>query len=209
MDESNRETSVVGSKRSVNSSDAGWRDLVRRVAAGDEQAISELYDVSSRLVYSVALRILGAAADAEEVTLDVYTQIWRSAGSFDPARGTVTAWLVNLARSRAIDRLRSAASRARREHGSVEFFDLADQTADPEMAAASRQQRKIVLAALEELGAEQREAIGLAYFSDLSHSEIAGRLGLPLGTIKTRIRLGMMKLRDHLGPHAADAGRMA
>ncbi|MBI4484125.1 MAG: sigma-70 family RNA polymerase sigma factor, partial [Acidobacteria bacterium] len=135
---------------------------------------------------------------AEEVTFDVYTQVWRSAKSFDAQRGTITAWLVTLTRSCAIDRLRSVAVRSQHEEHLPEFPQMAASPENPEQS----QQRRLVRAALEVLPPEQRQAIEMAFFSGLSHSEVATKLGLPLGTAKTRIRLGMMKLRELLGAGA-------
>ena len=190
------------------SQEASRRELVHRIAAGDQGALAALYDGSSRLVYAVALRILIEPADAEEVTLDVFTQVWRSASTFDPSRGSVNAWLVALARSRAIDRFRSATARARYEQLVGDFPETPASGGDPEAAAGRRRQQSAVLAALAQISPEQRTAIHLAYFSGLSHNEIAVRLGTPLGTVKTRIRQGMIKLREHLGAQPAGAGGM-
>ncbi|MFN0165226.1 MAG: sigma-70 family RNA polymerase sigma factor [Bryobacteraceae bacterium] len=177
---------------------SAWLEYVQKTAHGDESALGSLYDQSSGLVYSVALRILGRPEDAEEVTLDVFTQVWRSAGAFDAARGSVPAWLITLTRSRAIDRLRSQARRGQFEELNDPPPDAAASGPSPEEATFSRQQQVLVQGALGCLAPEQREVIQLAYFSGLSHSELAERLGLPVGTVKTRIRLGMMKLRESL-----------
>jgi RNA polymerase sigma-70 factor, ECF subfamily len=179
-----------------------WRQYLEEAAKGDEQAFAGLYDESSGLVYSVALRILGNEADAEEVTLEVYTHIWKYAKDFDAGRGTVCAWLAMLARSRAIDRLRAGASRRTCERELPAAFAIIDPGILPDEAGEASERRRFVQAALETLSAEQREAIELAYFSGLSHSELAARLGRPLGTVKTRIRLAMMKLRALLEPLA-------
>jgi len=163
-------------------------------------ALASLYDESSKLVYAIALRLLGQAADAEEVTLDVYAQVWRTAATYRSERGSVTAWLTTLARSRALDRARSRVSRARFEEPMMEVTEMkaeADE-ASPEMKTAAAQRRRHVLSALATLSPEQREAVQLAFFSDLTHSELAEKLQQPLGTVKTRIRLGMMKLREQL-----------
>lgn len=174
-----------------------WTGHVRRIAAGDQAALASLYDATNSLIYGMALRILGNPADAEEVTLDIYTQAWRDASNFDERRGSAVAWLMTMARSRAIDRLRSDANRSRREE------PLADLSA-PAAAQAPVQPGvgREVHAALKTLAPEQREAIELAYWYGYSHSELAARLGQPLGTVKTRIRTGMMKLRSQLGPLA-------
>jgi 1-acyl-sn-glycerol-3-phosphate acyltransferase len=176
-----------------------WNQCMERIAQGDGEALGRLYDGTHSLVYGLALRILGDTADAEEVTLDVYSQVWKTAGNFDLYRGTVSAWLVMLARSRAIDRLRAGAARRQREETRGELPDAPASTVSPEEVSLLSQQRRLVRAALDTLAPEQREAIELAFFSGLSHSELASRLGQPLGTVKTRIRLGMMKLRELLG----------
>lgn len=173
----------------------GWIDYVRRIAQGDAQAMAGLYDESSRLVYSVCLRILGNTADAEDVTLDVYTQIWKSAGTFNGERGSVVAWIMTITRTRAIDRQRMSATRRRREEPLENFVEPAVHAA---FSSRTLGLERAVRRALATLSEEQRELIELAYFSGFSHSEMAERLGLPLGTIKTRIRLGMMKLRTML-----------
>jgi RNA polymerase sigma-70 factor (ECF subfamily) len=176
-----------------------WNECLEQVAEGDSQALGRLYDGTHALVYGLALRILGDVADAEEVTLDVYTQVWKTARNFDPRRGSVSAWLVMLARSRAIDRLRAASKRRQREETYAEIPDHPAPTVSPEEASLLGQQRQRVRAALATLTPEQRQAIEMAFFSGLSHSELAAKLGQPLGTVKTRIRLGMMKLRELLG----------
>lgn len=178
--------------------DSAWKEWVDRAAGGDQSGLAALYDESSPLVYSVALRMLGRKEDAEEVTLDVYTQVWRTAASYDPSRGTVAAWLVTQARSRAIDRMRARDRRMEREQPMVKFFDRGVDAPSPEQESQAGQRRRRVFAALATLAPEQREAIQLAFFSDLTHSELANQLGQPLGTVKSRIRLGMMKLREQL-----------
>jgi RNA polymerase sigma-70 factor (ECF subfamily) len=179
--------------------DAAWRQLLAVCADGDQTALASLYDQSSALVYSIALRMLADSGDAEEVTLDVYHQVWRSARSYDSSRGSVTSWLVTLTRNRAIDRLRSRAVRARTEEPIAKHNDVPSFAAGPDEATLAGQRRKRILAAMAALSAEQREAIELAFFSGLTHAELADRLRQPLGTVKTRIRLGMMKLREQLG----------
>lgn len=174
-----------------------WNEYLREIARGDQQSLARLYDQSKGLVYGLALRIVNDAADAEEVTLDVYMQVWRSAPSFDLQRGAASTWLVTITRSRAIDRIRSGAMR-RREESLAEILELPAAAANPEQESATMQQHLRVRAALKALSPEQREAVELAFFYGLSHSELAAKLGQPLGTIKTRIRQGMMKLREQL-----------
>ena len=175
-----------------------WRDQITRIAAGDETALAELYDASSRLVYSLALRILSNPSDAEEVTLDVFTQVWRNAGTFESARGTVMAWLVTMARSRAIDRLRSQKNHPLNAGGEKEMADLASLGASPESQTIGEENVQQVRHALDQLPGDQRDAILLSFFNGLSHPEVAEKLGIPLGTVKTRIRLGLSKLREAL-----------
>jgi RNA polymerase sigma-70 factor (ECF subfamily) len=173
---------------------------LRRVAGGDSDALAALYDLSSPLVFGLAVRILGNQADAEEVTLDVFTQVWRAAASFDPSRASVAGWLVMLTRSRAIDRLRSRAERDGNESQPIHYPEPRSRLAHPEEESFLNQQRRIVDAALSAIAPEQRQLIEMAFFLGLSHSELAVRTGLPLGTIKTRIRLGMIKLKELLAP---------
>ncbi|HEX8746700.1 MAG TPA: sigma-70 family RNA polymerase sigma factor [Pyrinomonadaceae bacterium] len=176
-----------------------WAALIERMALGDESALSSLYDRSSRLIFGLLLRILNDAGLAEEVLLDVYMQVWRQAGKYEPQRGKTLAWLVTIARSRAIDRLRSL----RQEETRKESLDAAGSHApalttafeDPTIAP---ERQRLVRGALDSLPPEQRQVIEMAYYLGLSHSEIAARLGQPLGTVKTRTRLGMMKLREQL-----------
>ncbi|HTQ54832.1 MAG TPA: sigma-70 family RNA polymerase sigma factor [Bryobacteraceae bacterium] len=174
--------------------ESNWRNLIRRIAAADQGALAALYDTSNRLVYGMVLRVLENAADAEEVTLDIYSQVWRSAARFDGQRGTAVAWLLTIARTRAIDRLRAGGKRASFETP-LEGTDVRAAAVPPVEPGVGRE----VAAALASLAPEQREAIELAYWHGYSHSELADRLGQPLGTVKTRIRMGMMKLRAQLG----------
>lgn len=180
--------------------------LIRRIATGDQGALAELYDSTSRQVYGLVLRILSDTGAAEEVTLEVFTQVWKRADSYDLSRGTPTAWLCTMARSRAIDRLRSGAQERRRAEPleSVSATAASD-SVDPETSAADAERRIRVRAALDSLPVEQREAIELAYFGGYSHSEIAEQLGHPLGTVKTRIRLAMVRLRETLVDFREDA----
>lgn len=174
-------------------------ELIRGVAGGDQQALATLYDATSRTVYGLLLRILADASAAEEVLLDVYTQVWRQAASYSRERGTPLAWLTTIARSRAIDRLR----RGRQEQQRSEPLDEAVRCAggiSVEDEVSAGEVRAVVRAALDSLSPEQREVIELAYYGGMSHSEIAAARGLPLGTVKTRTRLGMMRLREILKP---------
>jgi RNA polymerase sigma-70 factor (ECF subfamily) len=169
-----------------------WRGWIGRMAEADETALGALYDATGALVHGLVLRILGDAAAAEEVTADVYMQAWRQAERYDHGRGAASTWLLTLARSRAIDRLRRAQNRRREEPLTDQI--LLDRRPDPLEASASAERRSFVRAALGRLNPQQKLAIELAFFDGLSHAEVAARLGEPLGTVKTRIRLGMLKL---------------
>ena len=186
--------------REVSTRDQDWATLIKRVADGDHSALTLLYDSTSRLVFGLILRVVPDRSTAEEVLLDVFTQVWRQASTYDAKRGAPLAWLMTIARTRGIDRLRSG----KHEHQNKESLDAIGEitatAASPEADTVSSERRQLVRAALDSLSVEQRQVIELAYFSGLSHSEIALQLGQPLGTVKTRTRLGMMKLRDMLRP---------
>ena len=194
---------LMSSETTKAAQDQEWAQLIALTAQGDQAALATFYDRTSPQVFGLALKILNNREAAEEVTLDVYTQVWRQAHTYDRTRGTPGAWLMMLARTRAIDRFRAGAV----EHGriesldAVELFISGDDT--PEQDVEGLERRRYVQQALEVLTAEQRQAIALAYFYGLSQSEIAEKLQLPLGTVKTRIRLGMMKLREALAPYEA------
>ena len=186
-------------KPTASAAELRQAELIRAVAAGDQQALAALYDATSRTVYGLLLRILSDASAAEEVLLDVYTQVWRQAGAYSPARGTPLAWLTTIARSRAIDRLRRGRQEQRRTEPLEEgAYGASGESAEDEVRAG--EVRAVVRAALDALAPEQREVIELAYYGGMSHSEIAAARGLPLGTVKTRTRLGMMRLREMLRP---------
>lgn len=177
--------------------DTAWTRYVQGIAEHDQHSLTALYDESSSIVYGLALRVLGSEADAEEVTIDVYNQVWRSAVSYQPTRGSVLAWMATMARTRSIDRLRSRGLRTRSEQPLSSVGDIrAEDTS--ETATVRRLDAQRASAIFSELPDEQREAITLAYISGMSHSEIAQHLQVPLGTVKTRIRLGMCKLRELL-----------
>jgi RNA polymerase sigma-70 factor (ECF subfamily) len=177
--------------------------LVARMAGRDQEALSALYDRHRTVIHSLALRILKDRAEAEEVLTDVFFQAWRAAAVFDPLRGSAVSWLITLCRSRAIDRQRS---RGRREAGLSAFAGETTRLEGDssrvdvaELALDAQKKRARIQKALETLSPEQRRALELAYFSGLSHSEIAAKLGEPLGTVKTRIRQGLIAMRTGLG----------
>jgi RNA polymerase sigma-70 factor (ECF subfamily) len=169
--------------------------LIERVAAHDEAAVGELYDRHSRLLYGLILRIVRDAGDAEDVLQETFVALWTRVHTYDAALGSPIAWLVRIARNRAIDRLRASDVRAR----AVETAPLDPPAAmSPEEAATSSEEGRIVVNALAALPTEQRVLIEDAYFLGLTHAELAERHRLPLGTVKTRIRNGMQSLRDAL-----------
>jgi RNA polymerase sigma-70 factor (ECF subfamily) len=174
-------------------------DLMAGVAAGDASALSALYDHHAAGVLGICLRILRDRAEAEEVLGDVFLEVWRRKERYDPSRGGVAAYLVTLARARALDRLRARARRLVREVGAAE--DLAGAMAtdpSPLEGAVARETRRQVLQAMEALSPEQRRTLELTFFDGLSHREVAAALGEPLGTIKARIRRGMLHLKERL-----------
>ena len=187
------------------------RDLVAQMVSGEESAVAELYDRFCSPLYSLAHRVLGERADAEEAVMEAFAQAWRTAGQFDRQRGSVGAWLTIMVRSRSLDIARAKVRRERMaavvERAGPEHAGISVQYQEPDAATESDERRQHVQVALRELSTPQRKAIELAYFGGLSHSEIARRLDTPLGTIKTRIRDGMRKLRDTLRPQYAELGR--
>jgi len=170
----------------AGSPDAG---LVSAIRSGDQSAMAALYDRYSSLVYSVALRVLGDTGAAEDALQDVFMQLWRNPGAFDSTRGSLGAWLAVIARNRAIDALRK-----RRPENDLEDVVI---SVEPDMAGEADRSRlaEKVRELLATMPAPQRAALGMAYFEGLTHTEIAAKTGEPLGTIKTRIRAGLMALR--------------
>ena len=179
------------------------REMIERIGRGDQRAFSALYDRLSRPLYSLALRMLGDAGDAQDALQDVFLQIWSRAATYNPEQSTVFSWTVLLTRSRVIDRLRARKRRLRVVDSATgdEDADVADASTMESAAdtADKNDEAARVRSVLNNLPSEQREAIELAFFGHLTHHEIAARLGEPLGTIKARIRRGLLKLRERLG----------
>lgn len=177
----------------TRSSEGTDKDLIRRVGSQDAQALRALYDGKSSKLMGLLVRLLKSTADAEEVLQETFLEVWRRAPQYDERRGSVTGWIVIMARTRALDRLRSR---------SATSHQPSDVTVEPVSVpielAEQRQDRQRINAALAALPAEQREAIELAYYDGLTQREISERTGQPLGTIKTRVRLGLRKLSDTL-----------
>lgn len=180
--------------------DGGDAGLLRRMAAGDESALGALYDRWAPLLHSVILRVVGDPGDAEELVEETFWQAWRQAGRYDASRGGVSAWLVMMARSRALDRVRLRGWQRSGAAGDteVEVSSLAVVDAGPLEDAAMDETRRLVRAAMDGLPPEQRDTLEMAYFRGMSQSEIAAATGQPLGTVKTRARLALQKLREAL-----------
>lgn len=172
-------------------------ELVRRIAGGDGDALARLFDLHSPVVLGLLSRMLGARSEAEEVLQEAFLQVWTQADRYDPARSSARGWILMLARSRALDRLRRRTARQRREEDSVEEADVAVHPVGTERLEES-ETRNRVSSALGVLSPEQRHCIELAFFEGLTHTQIAERLKAPLGTVKSRILLGMNKLRQAL-----------
>ena len=191
---------IVGSAPGRRGEDpAADQAALARVTRGERDALAELYDRHARPIYSLALRILRDTADAEDVVQDVFAQAWSQASRYARARGTVSAWLLMLARSRAIDRLRSKRSRPDLGAGDDGVVaDVPDTGATPDRQLLSDEQVSRVRIALSDLPGPQRVAVEMAYYEGLSHTEIADQLDEPLGTVKTRIRTAMNRLRESL-----------
>lgn len=173
--------------------------LLERIAQLDQTALSQLYDRYARVLYAVAFKILGSVEEAEEVVLDVFSQVWRTAARYNSTRGRVDTWLFMLTRSRALDRLRALQRLTRAVTVSVDNAMMESLSlCNPEEDLLISERRAQVLAALAQLPQEQKQVLELAYYKGMTHVEIAAHTGKSLGTVKTRIRLGLSKLRDAL-----------
>jgi RNA polymerase sigma-70 factor, ECF subfamily len=187
--------------------------LVARMAAGDEHALGVLYDRWATTVHTIAYYLLGQADDAEDAVEETFWQAWREADRYDASRGAVSTWLSTIARSRALDRQRARRRRSEEpldsvvpsSDGSGGIAGSRSPSANPQQEAEITERARDVAAALEKLPPEQREVIELAYFGGLSQSEIAARTSLPLGTVKTRARLALEKLRAPLAQHREES----
>jgi len=179
-----------------------WVSLVQAVAKGDQLALHALYERAHRIVFTISLRVTGGRETAEEVTLDVFHDVWRRASTYDPANGTVLGWIANQARSRAIDRVRYE---TRKKRAGVDAADVcpALETVESPDSVQLEQDARALRAALAVLNAAEREAIEATFFAALPYAEAAERLNEPLGTIKTRIRSALQKLRHAMPPSGA------
>ena len=177
-----------------------WATLVHSIATGDQLALHALYERAHRPVFTLIMRLTANRETAEELTIDVFHDVWRRASGYDAANGTVLGWIMNQARSRAIDRLRFESRKKRNLGGDAPSADVA---ADPRDVLELREQSQQLRAALAALTPDERQAIETTFFAGLTHAEAAVRLNQPLGTIKTRIRSGLHKLRHALTAKAA------
>ena len=176
-------------------------ELLRQVGQGDRGSFEALFDRFSRVLFSIAYRVLNNQEGAEDVLQDVFVQIWEKAALYDPSRGKPMTWAITLTRNKAIDRLRSTQRRSRLQDDLLHESQTAEQFDDKSSfdAVSSVETGELVRAAIAKLSKDQREAIEFAFFSSLTQTEISERLNEPLGTVKARIRRGMMKLRELLG----------
>lgn len=175
---------------------SGLAALVEQMAQGRQDALARLYDETSSMLNGLLLRILERPEDAEEVLLDVYMKAWKYAGRYSDKRGSVQAWLMIMARNAAIDRIRQKRAQPKTMAFELETTPEPESTeASPEEQSAERERRRKVQIVLRELPPEQREVVELAFFGGLTHAELAERLREPLGTIKSRIRMGLIRLR--------------
>jgi len=178
-------------------SEKDWVGLVQTIAAGDQCALHALYERTHRIVFTLIVRITNNRETAEELTLDVFHDVWRRASTYDAAGGSVVGWIMNQARSRAIDRLRFEQRKKRVNHRADSPL-LTTPGSDPHEAFDLREQGRLLRRALTVLTPEERQAIETAFFSELTYVEVAARLNQPLGTVKTRVRSGLGKLRQAL-----------
>jgi RNA polymerase sigma-70 factor (ECF subfamily) len=190
----------AGKPKSLES-EKDWVVLVQSIAAGDQLALHALYERTHRLVFTLIVRITSNRETAEEVTLDVFHDVWRRASGYDAGNGTVLGWIMNQARSRAIDRLRFE-QRKKRVDPHASDASPALEAADFHDILEFKEQGRALRGALTVLTPDERQAIEAAFFSELTYAEVAARLNVPLGTVKTRIRSGLHKLRQALAAGA-------
>jgi RNA polymerase sigma-70 factor, ECF subfamily len=189
---------LYANKAKTPIAEKAWLEMVQSIGRGDQLALHALFTQTHRLVFTLTLRIIGSRETAEEVTLDVFHDVWRRAPSYDPAGGSVVGWIMNQARSRAIDRLRYE-QRKKRVNPHADRPPAATAASGPHEIFDVREQGRLLQQALQVLTPGEREAIETAFFSELTYSEAAAKLNQPLVTVKTRIRSGLSKLRRALG----------
>jgi RNA polymerase sigma-70 factor, ECF subfamily len=178
-----------------------WIATIRSIGAGDQLALHSIYERTHRIVFTLIMRIVNNKETAEELTLDVFHEVWRRASTYDPANGSVVGWIMNQARCRAIDRLRYE-RRKKRVHNETDDSRTGNAAEDPQSAFQIDEQSRLLRKALDILSPEERQSIETAFFSELTYHEAAARLNQPLGTVKSRIRSALIKLRSVLGGKA-------
>lgn len=189
---------VPGEASEAPSDSADLAADLRAASRGDQQAFARVYDATSSKMYGLVLRVLRNPAMAEEVTQECYLEIWRLAARYEAERGSALAWMLTIGHRRAVDRVRAVEASDRRDVHYEQSARMVDHDSTAE-AAESRMEAHRVRAALQGLTESQREALELAYFGGYTHTEVAAMLDLPLGTAKTRIRDGLIRLRDTMG----------
>ncbi|HEY2818091.1 MAG TPA: sigma-70 family RNA polymerase sigma factor [Casimicrobiaceae bacterium] len=194
---------LYASKSKIPVSESEWVALVQSVAMRNQAALHALYERTHRLVFTLIVRITANRETAEELTLDVFHDVWRRAAQYDPAGGTVLGWIMNQARSRALDRLRFD-RRKKRVDPEVDDPLAVTEPTDPSDLVAFKEKSQALRRALAVLTQDERNTIEAAFFSELTHTEVAARLNQPLGTVKTRIRSGLHKLRRALAGEACE-----
>jgi RNA polymerase sigma-70 factor (ECF subfamily) len=188
---------VLYADKATPVSEKDWVGLVQSIAGGDQLALHALYEKTHRIVFTLMVRITNNRETAEELTLDVFHDVWRRASTYSSAGGSVVGWIMNQARSRAIDRLRFE-QRKKRVNPNADSLLPVTAASDPEEALDVREQGRVLRTALTVLTPEERQVIETAFFSELTYVEVAARLNQPLGTVKTRVRSGLGKLRHAL-----------
>ena len=196
---------LYADKSKIRVSEEEWLRLLRAIAGGDQAALHSLYERTNRIVFTLIVRITMNQETAEEVTLDLFYDIWRKASTYDPANGSVVGWIMNQARSRAIDRLRFD-QRKKRVNTYPHSLGPTTDVVDPQQACLFEEQSRLLRDALDVLSTGERSAIETAFFSELTYEQTASKLNQPLGTIKTRIRSGLEKLREALGSKVKATG---
>jgi RNA polymerase sigma-70 factor, ECF subfamily len=196
---------LYADKSKIRVSEDEWLRLIQGIAGGDQGALHSLYEQTHRIVFTLIVRIIMNRETAEEVTLDVFYDVWRKASTYDPANGSVVGWIMNQARSRAIDRLRFD---QRKKRVNTYPHDLRPTTdiVDPQQACLFEEQSRLLRDSLKVLSTEERRAIETAFFSELTYEQTASKLNQPVGTVKTRIRSGLGKLREALGMEVKATG---
>lgn len=201
--------SAAGRRRTSTAaaSEASLREWIARVVRQDQQALAELYETMAGRVYGLALRITRQVQTAEEVTEDCFWQVWRQAPRFDPARGAAMAWIMTIARSRALDALRRSDTAESLGEDRLNGIEAEDGGDPHDLLDAVEKQHRLH-AALRDLEPLPRQLVALAFFRGLSHEEIAGQMGLPLGTVKSHIRRALLRLRELLGAAPGGASHL-